>query len=76
MANVSDPNYIFRVGGIKMDDQTKVYWQGDSEWLTFDQLVKLDFIIERGYKIAVYKKGKETGEIKLNHSWDTDKVGP
>lgn len=77
--NVEDPKYLFRIGVIKKGDESKVYWQGPSEWFSVDKpgsAEKIVFDVERGDKIILNRKYKDTEEINLNGSWDTDVEWP
>jgi len=74
--NIKDPDYLFRIGVVKEADLRKVYWQGPEEWNTNDQLVAVKFDAEKGDKIVLDRKDKQTDSINLKHSWDTAEEWP
>lgn len=71
MVTVEDPKFLFRVGLVKKEDKTKVYWQGPEEWMSSEQVSGVKFVAESGDLVVVDKKNKETEEIVMKHRWDT-----
>ena len=76
MANVKDSSFVFRVGIVRKSDQTKVFWQGKTEWFSHKGIEQITFDVERGDKIVVDKKSKDDSKNELRNSWDTDKEWP
>jgi hypothetical protein len=74
--NVNDKDSLFRVGRVKKESHTKVYWQGNSEWLTREQLIKVTFDAERGDQIIVEKQNAATGESESRYRWNTEEEWP
>jgi hypothetical protein len=74
MASVNDESTLFRAGYVKKDDKTKVFWQGDAEWLTHEQLHGVKFSVERGDIVVVDKK--EEGNDVTRSKWDTEEKWP
>ncbi len=75
MANIEDEKFLFRVGLVQGKDKTKVYWQGPSEWLNYEQVEDVRFAVEYGDMIVIYKKEKST-EKTSRFEWDTAKDWP
>lgn len=72
---IEDENFVFRVGVIRKDNPSGVYWQG-KDWLSSEEVTKLNFDIKCNDKIAVCKKRKNAEEIVFKNIWDTGKDWP
>jgi hypothetical protein len=77
LANMEDKTSLFRVGVVRKEDPSKVYyWRRESEWLTHEELQKVTFDAQRGDKVTVSKKGTEKEQIRHRYFWDTEKEWP
>ncbi|MEN6511783.1 MAG: hypothetical protein ABFD00_08125 [Chloroherpetonaceae bacterium] len=72
---IEDKNFVFRLGVIKKNNPNGVYWQGKN-WLSDEEISKLNFDIKCGDKIAVCKKRRDTEEIVFKNIWDTERDWP
>lgn len=75
-ANIKDKGYVFRMGVIKKDDKTKIYWQGGAVWLFHEKVRGVTFDVKRGDNVVVDKKNIETQNFENRILWDTEKRWP
>lgn len=71
-----DQEYFYRVGVVPKADNTKVAWQGETEWISHEDIDKLKFAAELGDKIVVDKKNIKTEEIGGRCMWNTEEDWP
>lgn len=71
-----DQEYFYRVGVVPKTDNTLVDWQGETEWMSHEDIGKLQFASELGDKIVVDKKNIKTGKIEGRNIWDTQEDWP
>ncbi|MBI2109526.1 MAG: hypothetical protein HYT93_05190 [Parcubacteria group bacterium] len=76
LANVVDQDYLFRVGVVPTSDKENIYWQGDKEWHTFEELNDTHFAVTRGDKVVVDKKQHDGDKVEDRCLWDTNEDWP
>jgi len=73
---LSDQEYFYRVGVVPKANNTKVAWQGETEWISYEDIGKLQFAAEMGDKIVVDKKNIQTEKIEGRCMWNTQEDWP
>ncbi len=76
VSTVEDVDLLFQIEVLKKDNATRIYKKDDAEWLSNEQLGEVEFDLERGDKITVYKRNKESGTHASKVSWDTNSDWP
>ncbi|GEM_PF-6960775 len=76
VSTVEDIDFLFQIEVLKRDNATRIYQKDGAEWLSNEQLGEVEFDLERGDKITVYKRNKESDTPVSKVSWDTNSDWP